>query len=43
MATLYPDLPNDGRRALRVPLAPLPTDALHHLAAMTFRYHLAPA
>ncbi|MEL7100456.1 MAG: DUF1801 domain-containing protein [Pseudomonadota bacterium] len=40
MKTLYPDLTNDSRRALTVPLSPLPEDALHHLAAMTFTYHL---
>ncbi|MEO0939676.1 MAG: DUF1801 domain-containing protein [Pseudomonadota bacterium] len=40
MQALYPALPNDGRRALTVPLSPLPEDALHHLAAMTFTYHL---
>lgn len=43
MQDIYPGLANDGRRALAVPLSPLPEDALHHLAAMTFTYHLRKA
>ncbi len=41
MRDLYPDLPaNDGRRALGIDLnAPLPEQALSHLASMTFTYH----
>ncbi len=41
MRDLYPDLPrNDGRRHLAIDLgAPLPEQALRHLAAMTFTYH----
>ncbi len=40
--TLYPDaFDNDGRRALGVSLsAPLPEDAIAHLAQMTFTYHV---
>lgn len=42
MQTLYPDLPdNDGQRQLGIDLtAPLPVQAIGHLAQMTFRYHL---
>jgi hypothetical protein len=42
MQDLYPDLPlNDGRRHLGVFLdAPLPEQAIAHLASMTFTYHL---
>ena len=42
MQHLYPDLPvNDGRRQMAVDLAaPLPGQALRHLAEMTFAYHL---
>ncbi|MBM2291242.1 DUF1801 domain-containing protein [Sulfitobacter pseudonitzschiae] len=40
MVSLYPDLPNDGRRALALPLeGPAVTEAVAHLAAMTFTYH----
>lgn len=40
MVSLYPDLPNDGRRALTLPLeGPAVTEAVAHLAAMTFTYH----
>tara|TARA_R110002049_G_scaffold23545_3_gene83320 strand:- start:34817 stop:35224 length:408 start_codon:yes stop_codon:yes gene_type:complete len=44
MQHLYPDLPaNDGRRRIAVSLAaPLPDDAISHLAEMTFCYHRAP-
>ena len=43
MRDLYPDLPeNDGRRHLAIALdAPLPEQALAHLADMTFTYHRA--
>ncbi len=39
----YPDLPaNDGQRQLGISLgAPLPKQAIMHLAQMTFTYHLA--
>lgn len=42
MYSLYPDLPdNDGRRRVAVDLtAPLPEQAIAHLAEMTFSYHL---
>ena len=40
MQVVYPALGNDGRRTIETPLHPLPADALHHLAAMTFTYHL---
>lgn len=40
MQVLYPALPNDGRRAIAVPLHEWPAGAVHHLAAMTFTYHL---
>jgi len=43
MQDLYPQIENDGRRALSVPLDILPQEAVHHLAAMIFRYHLASA
>ncbi|ASM72631.1 MULTISPECIES: hypothetical protein [Roseobacteraceae] len=40
MARLYPDLPNDGRRALGLAVTgPLADQAISHLAAMTFTYH----
>ena len=41
MQMLYPDLPeNDGQRHLAVALdAPLPEQAIAHLADMTFTYH----
>ncbi|MGJ8625409.1 MAG: hypothetical protein ACSHXB_00505 [Sulfitobacter sp.] len=41
MQDLYPDLPaNDGQRHLAISLdAPLPEQALAHLADMTFTYH----
>jgi hypothetical protein len=40
MASLYPDLPNDGRRALSLALdGTLAEQPLSHLAAMTFTYH----
>tara|TARA_R110002094_G_scaffold23868_14_gene36157 strand:- start:1518 stop:1952 length:435 start_codon:yes stop_codon:yes gene_type:complete len=41
MQTLYPDLPeNDGQRHLAIDLyAPLPEQAITHLADMTFTYH----
>ena len=41
MQILYPDLPeNDGQRHLAVALdAPLPEQAIAHLADMTFTYH----
>lgn len=43
MASLYPDLTNDGRRALALPLnAPLDTQPIAHLAAMTLTYHRKP-
>jgi hypothetical protein len=43
MQTLYPNLTeNDGRRHLAVSLdAPLPKQAIAHLADMTFTYHRA--
>ena len=43
MQTLYPDLPeNDGQRHLAITLsAPLPEQAITHLADMTFTYHRA--
>lgn len=42
MADLYADvLTNDGRRAMGLALtAPLPEQAIAHLAQMTFTYHL---
>ncbi|MEM7520466.1 MAG: hypothetical protein AAF307_05460 [Pseudomonadota bacterium] len=42
MQHLYPDLPvNDGRRQMAVSLEQaLPSQALRHLAEMTFAYHL---
>ncbi|WP_339767388.1 hypothetical protein [uncultured Pseudosulfitobacter sp.] len=43
MASLYPDLTNDGRRALALSLnAPLDTQPIAHLAAMTLTYHRKP-
>ena len=43
MRDIYPDLPrNDGRREIGLSLkAPLPEQALAHLAEMTFTYHRA--
>ncbi|MBD3663524.1 DUF1801 domain-containing protein [Sulfitobacter aestuariivivens] len=43
MRALYPDLPvNDGQRHLAIDLhAPVPTQAISHLAEMAFTYHLA--
>ncbi len=43
MASLYPELPNDGRRALALPLnTALDTHPIAHLAAMTLTYHHNP-
>ena len=43
MQDIYPDLPlNDGQRHLGINInAPLPEQALAHLAEMTFTYHRA--
>ena len=43
MRDIYPDLPlNDGQRHLGITIgAPLPEQALAHLAEMTFTYHRA--
>lgn len=43
MRDLYPDLPgNDGQRRIVIDLdAPLPEQAIAHLAEMTFGYHRA--
>lgn len=43
MREIYPDLPvNDGRRHLAIDLAaPLPEQAISHLAEMTLTYHRA--
>ncbi len=43
MSDLYPDLPaNDGRRCIKISItAPLPEQAVAHLARMTFTYHLS--
>ncbi|KIN61368.1 hypothetical protein Z945_2360 [Sulfitobacter noctilucae] len=43
MSTLYPDVAgNDGRRCITFDLtAPLPEQAVAHLAQMTFTYHLS--
>ena len=43
MQDMYPDLPvNDGQRHIAIALdAPLPKQAIAHLAEMTFTYHRA--
>ena len=43
MQDIYPDLPvNDGQRHIAIALdAPLPKQAIAHLAEMTFTYHRA--
>ena len=43
MRDIYPDLPlNDGQRHLAIDIrAPLPEQAVSHLAEMTFSYHRA--